>query len=192
MTPTGYENALAQATQVIKTKIIPKYQTNAGFSVKPLDIDYRDDPVIAKSLDEYGSIWKQLDPVVADAYTSIQRKINDRTKPDAKKYRALLADAFNQAVQLRGSGSASVRLSTFAEAQEEWIIARVGTAKRDAMADEKFISRLTRALSVSGASPERRDVQAVLAKLKAAERFLNKDDAGFLRAEFISYFQPSQ
>jgi hypothetical protein len=78
---TGYENALAQATQVIKTKIIPKYQTNAGFSVKPLDIDYRDDPVIAKSLDEYGSIWKQLDPVVADAYTSIQRKMNDRTNP---------------------------------------------------------------------------------------------------------------
>jgi hypothetical protein len=65
---------------------------------------------------------------------------------------------------------------------------RVGTAKRDAMAEEKFISRLTRTLSVSGASPERRDVQAVFAKLKAVERFLNKDDAGFLRAEFISYF----
>jgi hypothetical protein len=66
--PAGYENALAQATQIIKTKIIPKYQTKAGFSVKPLDIDYQNDPVIAKSLDQYGSIWKQLDPVVADAY----------------------------------------------------------------------------------------------------------------------------
>ena len=40
-----------------------------------------------------------------------------------------------------------------------------------------------------GASPERRQVQGVLNKLKAVERFLNKDDATFLRAEFLSYFE---
>jgi hypothetical protein len=48
-----------------------------------------------------GSICKQLDPVVADAYAGFQRKVNDRNKPEADKYRALLADAFNQAVELR-------------------------------------------------------------------------------------------
>jgi hypothetical protein len=48
--------------------------------------------------------------------------------------------------------------------------------------------RLMKDLTV-GASPERRPVEGVLNKLKAVERFLNKDDAAFLRAEFLSYFE---
>src|ERR1700741_3819041 len=100
---------------------------------------------------------------------------------------SLLADAFNHAVELRGGGSASVQLNIFAPAHEEWIIAHFGT-KSDDVPDEKFVSRLTKDLTV-GASPERHEVQSVLAKLKAVERFLNKDDAAFLRAEFLSYFE---
>src|ERR1700736_2648559 len=65
---SGFKNAVTQCTEIIKTKIIPGYETKDGFSIKPLDIKYQDDPAIAKWLDEYGSIWKQLDPVVADAY----------------------------------------------------------------------------------------------------------------------------
>jgi hypothetical protein len=183
----GYKNAVAQATQIIKTKIIPGHETKDGFSVKPLDIKYQDDPAIAKWIDQYGSIWKQLDPVVADAYAGFQRTVNDRNKPEANKYRALLADAFNQAVELRGGGSASVQFNTFAPAHEEWIIAHFGT-KSDNVPDERFVSRLTKDLTV-GASPERHEVQSVLAKLKAVERFLNQDDAAFLRAEFLSYFE---
>jgi len=68
---------------------------------------------------------------------------------------------------------------------------RLGTGRHDTVSDEKFISELTKALSV-GASPERRGVQAALAKVKVAERFLNKDDAFFLRAEFLAYFQSDQ
>ena len=181
------ENAVAQCTEIIKTKIIPRYETKDGFTAKPLDIKYQDDPAIAKWLVEYGSIWKQLDPVVADAYAGFQRKINDRNKPEAKKYRALLADAFNQAVELRGGGSASVQFYTFAPAHEEWIIAHFGT-KSDDVPDEKFVSQLTKDLTV-GASPEGHQLQSVLAKLKAVERFLNQDDAAFLRAEFLSYFE---
>ena len=129
---TGLRSAVAQAMQIIKTKILPRYETAAGFSVKPLAIKYQDDPTIAKSLDQYGSIWKQLDPVVADGYASIQRKVNDHTRSEAVKYRALLIDAFRQAVELRGGGSASVQLSTFAPAEAEWIIAQFGTAQYDA------------------------------------------------------------
>jgi hypothetical protein len=184
----GYENAIARATQIIKTKIIPKYQTAGGFNVKPTDINYRDDPVIAKALDEYGSIWKQLDPVVSDTYAGIQRKVNERTNPEANKYRALLTEAFNQAVQLRGGGSASVRLSTFAEAQVEWIIAHLGTGKADHVPDQKFVSRLMKALTV-GNSPARRDVEGVLHKLKSVEKLLTKNQAAFLRAQFLSYFE---
>ena len=184
---SSVKNAIAQCTEIIKTEIIPRYETMDGFTAKPLDIKYQDDPVIAKWLDEYGSIWKQLDPVVADAYVDFQRKVNERNKPEANKYRALLADAFNRAVELRGGGSASVQLYTFAPAHEEWIFAHFGT-KSNNVPDEKFISRLTKDLTV-GASPERHEVQSVLAKLKAVERFLNQDDAAFLRAEFLSYFE---
>jgi hypothetical protein len=188
---SDYKNAVAQAAQIIKTKIIPKYETKDGFSVKPLDIKYQDDPEIAKLLDQYGSIWKQLDPIVANAYTGIQRKFNERNKPEANKYRPLLADAFRQAVEVRGGGSASAELLTFAPAHGEWMIAHLGTAKYEDIPDERFIARLTDALTV-GASPDRRDVQHVLAKLNAVQRFLTKNDATFLRAEFLSYFEASE
>jgi hypothetical protein len=147
---SGYKNAVAQATQVIKTKIIPRYETKDGFSVKSLDIQYQDDPLIAKWINEYGSIWKQLDPVVANAYTGIQRKVNERNKPEANKYRGLLGDAFNQTVELRGGGSASVQLLSFAAAHSEWIIAHFGTTKRDDVSDEKFVSQLIKDLTVGG------------------------------------------
>ena len=188
---SGYRDAVAQATQVIKTKIIPRYETKDGFSVKPLDINYQDDPLIAKWINEYGSIWKQLEPVVANAYTGIQWKINERDKPEANKYRRLLEDAFNQAVELRGGGSASVQFLTFAPAHAEWIIAHLGTTKHDDLPDQKFVSQLIKDLAV-GASPQRSDIRRVLMRLKAIERFLNKDDAGFLRAEFLSYFERGQ
>jgi hypothetical protein len=185
---SDYKNALAQATQIIKTKIIPRYETKNGFSVKPLDIKYQDDPSISNWIEQYGSIWKEMDPVVANTYAGIQRKVNERNKPEANKYRALLADAFNQAVELRGGGSKSVQLNTFAPAHEEWIIAHFGSAKSNNVPDEEFVSRLTKGLSV-GASPQRSDVQRVLTKLKAVERSLNQDDAAFLIAEFLSYFE---
>jgi hypothetical protein len=145
---SGFKNAVAHGTEIIKTKIIPRYETKNGFSVKPLDIKYEDDPAIAKWIDEYGSIWKQLYPVVADAYAGIQRKVNDRNKPESNKYRALLADAFNQAVELRGGGSQSSIMYTFAPAHEEWIIARFGAAKSNNVPDEEFVARLTDALTV--------------------------------------------
>jgi hypothetical protein len=63
-----YEKAVAHATQIIKTKILPQYETKDGFNVKPMDIKYDSDPTIAKFLDEFGSIWKQLDPIVAKAH----------------------------------------------------------------------------------------------------------------------------
>jgi hypothetical protein len=45
-----------------------------------------------------------------------------------------------------------------------------------------------KALTVGG-SPSRRDLEGVLDKLKAVERFLNKNEAAFLRAQFLSYFE---
>jgi hypothetical protein len=157
-----------------------------GFNVKPMDIKYDSDPTIAKFLDEFGSIWKQLDPIVASGYTVIQRKVNERTRPDANRYRGPLTDAFDQAVELRGGGSASGKLYTFAPAQQEWIIARLKTGKADHVPDQIFVSRLMKYLTLG--SPSRRDVEGVLDKLKAVERLLDKNEAAFLRAQFLSYF----
>ena len=185
---SGFQNAIAQATQIIETKVIPQYETKDGFSVKPLDIKYEDDPAIAQWTNAYGSIWKRLDPVVSNAYAGIQRQVNERNRPEANRYRALLADAFSQAVELRGGGSASGQLLTFAPAHEEWMIAHLGTVQDDDVPDESFVSRLRKSLTV-GASPERRQVLGVLNKLKAVERFLDKNDAAFLRTEFLAYFE---
>lgn len=126
--------------------------------------------------------------LVSDAYTSIQRQVNDKNKPEANRYRVLLADAFTEAVELRGGGSASGQLLTFAPAHEEWIIAHLGTAPEDDVPDELFVLRLRKSLTV-GESPEPRRVQVVLEKLKAVERFLEKSDAAFLRHEFLAYFE---
>jgi hypothetical protein len=185
---SGYEKAIAQGTKIIKTKVIPHYETKDGFSVKPLDIKYENDPTVAEQIKGYGSIWKRLDPVVSDAYTSIQRQVNDKNKPEASSYRVLLADAFSEAVELRGGGSGSGQLLTFAPAHEEWIIAHLGTAQEDDLSDEVFVSRLRKSLTV-GESPERHRVQAVLEKLKAVERFLKASEAAFLRQEFLAYFE---
>jgi hypothetical protein len=97
-------------------------------------------------------------------------------------------DAFNQAVDLRGSGSQSLMLITFAPAHEEWIIADFGIGKSRNVTDEEFVPRLTEALTV-GEAPRPSAVQRVLTKLKEVERFLKKDDAAFLVAEFLSYFE---
>jgi hypothetical protein len=183
---SGFENAVTQCREIIKTKIIPRYETKEGFTVKPLAINYQDDPVIDKCLEKYGSIWKQLDPVVAETYANFQRKVNEQNKPEADKYRQLLVDAFHRAVELRGGGSASVQFYVFAPAHVEWMIAHLG-ANSDNVPDENFVSQLTKDLTV-GASPERHEVQAVLVKLRAVEQFLNKGEAAFVRAEFLSYF----
>ena len=178
----GTKKALAQATQIISTRILPRYKTAAGFGVKPLAINYQDDPAIDKILDQYGSLWKQIDPFVADAYTAYQRKANARTDPEAGKYQALIIDAFHQAMDLRGGGSASGQLYTFAEAQTEWIICQFGVEGVPFVTDQEFTTRLTKALDVNG-TPEPGSVRAILAKLKAAERALTKSDAAILRAE---------
>ena len=51
---SGYENAIAQGTKIIKTKVIPQYETKDGFSVKPLDIKYENDPTIAEQIRNMG------------------------------------------------------------------------------------------------------------------------------------------
>jgi hypothetical protein len=185
---SGYENAIVQASQLIETEVIPQYETKDGFSVKPLDINYEEDPAVARRIEGFGGIRKRLDPVVSNAYTLIQRRVNERNKPEANKYRPLLADAFRLAVELRGGGSASVQFLTFAPAQVEWIIAHLGTAQEDELSDDVFVSRLRKSLTV-GESPERRRVQGVLEKLKAVEPFVGKADAAFVREEFLAYFE---
>jgi hypothetical protein len=183
-----YENAVAQGTRIIKTKIIPQYETKDGFNVKPMGIKYYDDPAIAKLEERYGGIQKRFYPVVANTYAEIERRINEGTRPEAAKYRNLLTGAFHEAIRLRGGGSASAELYTFIPAQQEWMIAHLGASGAENVQDGEFVFRLTKALTV-GESPQHSEVLRVLDKLKAIERFLDKNDAAFLRAEFVSYFK---
>ena len=183
----GYKKAVIRATQIVKTQIIPRYTTEDGFNVKPMDIHYDCDPTIAKFLDEFGSIWKQLSPVVASEYTVIQQKVNERTRPDANKYRDSLINVFNQAIDLRGGGSASSMLFWFAPAQQEWIIAHLATGEARYISDQEFVSRLQYALTIGG--PSRDGIEDVLNALKTVEKLLAKNEATFLRAQFLFYFE---
>jgi hypothetical protein len=50
----NYEKAVAHATQIIKTKIFPEYETKGGFKVKPMDIKYDKDPTMQNILMNLG------------------------------------------------------------------------------------------------------------------------------------------
>ena len=61
------------------------------------------------------------------------------------------------------------------------------------MSDDAFVSKLAKALNV-GDDPEheaeiRKALPAVLTAIKKAEAFLPPDQTGFIRAEFLAYFQ---
>jgi hypothetical protein len=68
------------------------------------------------------------------------------------------------------------------------MIAHFGASRGENVPDDEFVFRLTKALTV-GESPHHSEVLHVLDKLKAVERFLDKNDGAFLRAEFVSYFE---
>ena len=68
------------------------------------------------------------------------------------------------------------------------MIAHFGASRGENVPDDEFVFRLTKALTV-GESPHHSEVLHVLDKLKAVERFLDKNAAASLRAEFVSYFE---
>jgi hypothetical protein len=182
-----YEKAVIDAAQIIKTQILPRYEREAGFDVKPMDIKYDSDPTIAKFLNEFGSIWKRLNPVVAERYSMIQQRENERTRPDANRLRGPIVAVINRAIELRGGGSASGALDCFALAHQEWIIAHLATGKAEDISHQEFVSRLLDDLSV--AQVPQHEVEGVLDALKAVERLLTKNEGAFLRAQFLLYFE---
>src|ERR1700751_2145349 len=78
---SGFKNAAAQCTEIIKTKIIPRYETKDGFTAKPLDINYSDDPAIAKWPFAKGGVQTVYDfAAKSDLSLRAKRRLVDRLK----------------------------------------------------------------------------------------------------------------
>jgi len=160
--------------------------------VKPRDIDFKQNPKL-KALNDSGSLWKQINPQIADAYTATVKPANEKNNATASNMRPFLADAFGKAIEIRGGGSESSMLGAYSDAQVEWMIGNVASKRYEEMPDDAFVSKLAPALNNSG-DPEheaeiRERLLPVLKLIKQAEAFLPPDQIGFIRAEFLAYFQ---
>ena len=185
--------AAAQAAKIVKQELMKKYEGEKGLLVKPRDIDANQNPKL-KALDEkFPSLWKQINSQIADAYTATVRPVNEKNNANASKMRPALTDAFGKAIELRGGGSASSMLAAYSHAQVEWMIGNAARKRHEQVPDDAFVSQLATALNVPG-DPEheaeiRKALPAVLTAIKRAEAFLPADQIGFIRAEFLAYFQ---
>jgi hypothetical protein len=97
-----------------------------GFSLSPMDLQYvvsKFDTERIKKLDEeHSTIWKSVDPIFADHYCQLQAPVNDKHLKDLQAVRRLITEGINEAVDARGSGSASHMLLVFGAAETEWIL----------------------------------------------------------------------
>ena len=187
--------AAAQADKIVQQELMKKYEGEKGLLVKPREIDANQNPKLKALNEKFPSLWKQINPQIADAYTATAKPVNDKNSANAAKMRPFLADAFGKAIELRGGGSASSMLADYAPAQVEWMIGNVALKRHAPMPDDAFVSNLAKAINLPNeGNPEqeaeiRKALPAVLTAIKQAEAFLPPDQIGFIRAEFLAYFQ---
>jgi hypothetical protein len=163
-----------------------------GLLVKPRDIDANENPKLKALNEKFPSLWKQINPQIADAYTATVKPVNEKNNANASKMRPSLTDAFGKAIELRGGGSASSMLAAYSSAQVEWMIGNVAQKRHEQVPDDAFVSKLAPALNTGDPEHEaeiRKALPAVLTAIKQAEAFLPPDQIGFIRAEFLAYFQ---
>ena len=187
-----YDAACAEATKIIKQELIKNYEGEKGLLIKPSSINLDENPKLAALDEKFPTLWKQMRGDIADTYTKALKPINDKVNANSAKLRPFLVDAFGKAVELRGGGSASMILNVFSIAHVEWMIANVGRKKYERMSDEAFVSKLAKALSLEEGEHEteiRNALPVVLKAIKQAEAFLSREQIGFIRAEFLAYFQ---
>jgi hypothetical protein len=187
--------AAAQAAKIVKQELMKKYEGEKGLLVKPRDIDANQNPKLKALNEKFPSLWKQINPQIADAYTATVKPVNEKNNANASKMRPSLTDAFGTAIELRGGGSASSMLAAYSDAQVEWMIGNVSRKQYEQMSDDAFVSKLAKAINLPSEenleheAEIRNALPAVLTAIKQAEAFLPPDQIGFIRAEFLAYFQ---
>jgi hypothetical protein len=186
-----FDAAAVAADKIVKQELMTNYQGEKGLLVKPGDIDPEENPKL-KALDEkFPTLWKRISQSIAENYVATFKPFNDANSSNAAKMRPHLTDAFMKTMKLRGGGSASASLGVYLPAQVEWMIGNVGRKQREPMADEAFVSRLAQAIIVGYPGNEsklRNELKPVLKAIKQAEALLNRNQVGFVRAEFLAYF----
>ena len=153
-----------QIVQILKTEVLPHYyKTEDGLRVPPGKVDYLLSPKLRQMDEKNPSFWKAMLSPLNQAYVEIQGPINDKNRPKlTKELRGTINSAFDQFINVRGGGSASLELSVQAPAQTEWMIRELGSdfespllfknsvsireEIRDKVVNEKNIVRLLQAL----------------------------------------------
>ena len=185
----------AQAEKIVQNELMKKYEGAEALRVKPRDIDANQNPKLKALNEKFPSLWKQINPQIAHAYTATVKSVNDKNNATASKMRPALTDAFGKAIELRGGGSAASMLDAYSDAQVEWMIGNVSRKHDEPMSDNAFVSKLAKAINLPSEenleheTEIRNALPAVLAAIKQAEAFLPPDQIGFIRAEFLAYFQ---
>lgn len=108
--------AAAKAAKIVQQELMKKYEGKQGLLVKPREIDANENPKLKALNEKFPSLWKQISPQIADAYTATVRPVNDKTNANAAKMRPFLTDAFDKTISLRGGGSASSMLGAYSRA----------------------------------------------------------------------------
>ena len=181
------EVASAEVPKIVESELLPAYWTARGYKVPPREIAFEKNPKLAKLDDKWGTLWKQIELAISRAYESRQAALNNQQARN-KQLRPVLQGAFKSAVELRGGGSASASLNVYSDAHTEWILANVPeTANVAYLSDDELARRLKEQFEGLSDRPlsEYKQVASRLGKL---EPVLNKQQAAFVRAEFLKYF----
>ncbi len=178
-----HDKALIRMQKIIDSELT-RQCGKKGFEKRPEEINFEEDPEYKKTVERFGTIWKEIEVIVADGYQARQQSVNNRLRPEAKKYRKPLVVAFQTACELRGGGSASGHLYVCSKTEAEWCIGHLDTPTEVAVSDGRFKREL-------GWHIDKRpdEVVPVLESIHEVEKHLTKTQANFVRGELLAYFR---
>ena len=176
-----------EADRIVRRDLIPHYLTKQGFNVAPQKIDYDNYPKLEPLLERWPTLWKSVQATIAEEYEKRQREVNDKNRPNARKWRKILKDSFDEACSLRGGGSMTAELYTYSGAYSEWLISQYHPVSDPYLSDDEIAKKLKK--DFEGLSrADLASFQKVATHLSGLDRFLAKPEAAFIRKEFVAYF----
>ena len=185
------EIASARINEAVKQH----WNDKEGFSLSPTKLEDAvsadDTEHIKKLLENYPTIWKSTGPAFAKRYRDLQGPVNEKRLQNAPVLRKLIADGIAKAVSARGGGSTSGMLRVFAEAETEWILHEVCSARIPTISDAQFTDKLRSEVFYTGEQEEpeaRASFNDALAKFRQAEALMNPIQRAAFRREILAYF----
>ena len=183
--------AQAEVPKIVKSELLPSYWTARGYKVPPRQIAYDENAQLAKLDEKWSTLWKQIQLAISQEYESRQAELNNKL-PRNKQLRPVLRGAFQGAVELRGGGSASASLHVYSGAHTEWILANIPETGQVAYLSDDELARQLKEQFQDLSDRPLSDYKQAVGRLRKLEPALNKQQAAFVRAEFLKYFNDEE